>query len=381
MRPRAVLLLAAAVLLPLAAEGAAYRDRIGVAHVAGRYSLASQRDHLSEGAHRIRYELGSRVIKLWLARRPAAMYSLHSPEWPDVAHESDLRSVAAHAYFRRVFDMPFSTFILVIDAPETVWFGDGMSALEEETEEREMYALARHLIEAYAGSGKTFVLQNWEGDWLLRLGWSNGTVLFDQEPAPTAVEGMIRWLNARQRGVSRARAELAHLDGVTVQHAVEVNHVVRAKYEPSRISVTGDVLPFVQADLYSYSAWETAGDPTGALLAEMLAHLDERTHGSGNVYVGEYGAPENGVGTAAHLGGVAAQTRAALDWGARYVVYWQLYCNVFAGDTPASYPDFVLNSDMQGFWLIRPDGTRSPVWDFLQSLITRETRPERRGAR
>lgn len=67
---------------------------------------------------------------------------------------------------------------------------------------------------------------------------------------------------------------------------------------------------------------------------------------------------------------IAAQTNAALDWGARYVVYWQLYCNEFVEKaTRGNANAFVLNSDMRGFWLIRPDGTHSPAWFFLKRMM------------
>jgi hypothetical protein len=343
-----------------AAAATSLRDRIGVAHAGGKYSVDSDgRDYLNEGAHQIRYGLGSRVIKLWMTRTPASLYAFNSPWWIDAPLSADLTTVADHMYFRQVFSMPFSTFILVVDAPDHVWFGNGMWEEEEDAEERAMYALARFLMERYAGSGKTFILQNWEADWLLRLGVSDS-----DEPSPMAVEGMIRWLNARQRGVERARRELAHLDGVTLKHAVEVNHVWRAKHEPWRASVTNDVLPSVQADMYSYSAWEASSD---VMLREMLTYLDERTAGEGNIYVGEYGAPENGGSD--HLKRIAALTNAALDWGAVYVVYWQLYCNEFAFETRISSPGRVLNSDMRGFWLVRPDGSKSRAWGFLRALI------------
>ena len=346
------------------AAATSLRDRIGVAHAGGKYTLDDERDYLNEGAHRIRYGLGSRVIKLWLTRKPASLYTFNSPWWIDAPLSADLTTVAHHMYYRQVFSMPFSTFILVVDAPDHVWFGNGMRAEEEHAEERAMYELTRFLMERYAGSGKTFILQNWEADWLLRLGVSHS-----DEPSRLAIDGMIRWLNARQRGVERARQELAHLSGVTVKHAVEVNHLLRAKHEPWRVSVTNDVLPSVNADMYSYSAWEAS---SAAMLGEMLTYLDAQTAGSGNIYVGEFGAAENDGDD--HLKRIAALTKGALEWGAAYIIYWQLYCNEFAFETRASQGR-LRNSDMRGFWLVRPDGSKSPAWDFLRSLMVRDVRP------
>jgi hypothetical protein len=363
-----------AVILAASAGAAPLRDRIGVAHAGGKYSVAAGgRDYLNEGAQLIHDDLGSRVIKLWLTRRPASSYALNSPLWEGTLE--DLVSVAAHPYYQQVFSMPFTTYILVVDAPDDVWFGDGMSPVEEATEERALYELTRYLMRTYAGTGKTFILQNWEADWLVRLAVSSDT-LDDRDPPPVTVNGMVRWLDARQRGVERARKRMASTTGVTVKHAIEVNHVWRAKYQPWRVSVTDDVLPGVQADMYSYSAWEIGDDPTGERLKEMLAFLDERTPGTGNIYVGEYGAAENVRGSAVHLSQVAAHTQAALDWGAAYVVYWQTFCNEFASATPPE--GTVLNGDMRGFWLVRPDGTKSPVWFYLRDLLAEPEAGSRR---
>ena len=366
-----------AVILAASASAAPLRDRVGVAHAGGKYSVSAGRDYLNEGAQLIFNDLGSRVIKLWLTRRPEASYGLNSPLWQDTP--DDLVSVAAHPYYRQVFSMPFTTYILVVDTPDSVWFGDGMSRLEEDAEERALHDLTRYLMKTYAGTGKTFILQNWEADWLVRLAVSSDT-LDDRDPPLVTVNGIGRWLAARQRGVERGRARMASTKGVTVKHAIEVNHVWRAKYQPWRVSVTDDVLPGVRADMYSYSAWELGDDPTGEQLKEMLTFLDERTPGTGNIYVGEYGTAENVHGSAAHLSQVAVHTRAALDWGAAYVVYWQTFCNEFAAATPPS--GTVLNGDMRGFWLVRPDGTKSPVWFYLKDLLDEpEPGPRRRSVR
>lgn len=361
--------------LPAAAQP--LRDVIGVAHVDGKYSVGRDgADFLSEGAHAIRYGLGSRVIKLWLDGNPATRYPFHSPDWKRVAG-AEIANVADHPYYRRVFSMPFTTIILVVDLQNAVWFQDGMTPEEEATEERGFYELTRYLMRTYAGSGKTFVLQNWEGDWLLRLDGSGKFLPEDQDPNAAAVEGMIGWLRARQRGVERARSELAdQIRGVRVRNAVEVNRLRRAKDEPSRVSVTNHVLPFVTADLYSYSAWECLADPTGGMLRELLTYLDGRTPGKGNIYVGEYGVPENIFGPAESLSRVVAYTEAAVEWGVVYAVYWQIYCNEFDEGPPPGFPDIPpLNSDMRGFWLVRPDGTRSPGWEYLRSTIAVTTRP------
>ena len=60
-----------------------------------------------------------------------------------------------------------------------------------------------------------------------------------------------------------------------------------------------------------------------------------------------------------------------MDWGAKYAVYWELYCNEFkeGKPPPAGRPK---NDDLRGFWLIRPDGSRPPVTDYFIELWNRQ---------
>ena len=49
-----------------------------------------------------------------------------------------------------------------------------------------------------------------------------------------------------------------------------------------------------------------------------------------------------------------------------YIIYWQLYCNEFLN--PDAVAPVTLNSDMRGFWLIKPDGTKSWHYDYLKEM-------------
>ena len=189
---------------------------------------------------------------------------------------------------------------------------------------------------------------------------------FTKEPDPVTIKGMIDWLNARQDGVEKARKEVG-MKGVTVAHAAEVNLMARAM--EGKVTVANDVLPKTHCDLYSYSAWDTQRDPK--LFTKALDHLakkapDSKLFGSRNVYVGEFGAPENNLGSAEkQLEITKSAVKTALDWGAKYVVYWELYCN----EPATEYEGRPKNSDCRGFWLIRPDGTKALVWDYLAGLL------------
>lgn len=332
------------------------RDIVGSTHTGGKYNF-TEKDYLNEGADKL-LALGTRVIKLWLHDRPDRSYPFNS-QWPEIG---SLTELAKTPYFRRVFDKPFTVYILEAFRPGVghAYHKRGMSREAVEAERREFCELTKYLLSAYRGTGKTFILQNWEGDWVLR------DVKIENEPSPESVRGMIDWLNARQDGVEQARREVG-MHGVTVAHAAEVNLMDLAM--KGGVTVANDVLPKTHCDLVSYSAWDTLRDP--AKFRQALDHLkekmpDSRLFGADNVFVGEYGAPENDCGgPEKQLQFVRGATETALDWGARWIVYWELYCNEPSGD----YEGRPTNADCRGFWLIRPDGTKPPVWHYFADLL------------
>ncbi|MEA2560346.1 MAG: hypothetical protein QOH06_1850 [Acidobacteriota bacterium] len=354
-------LLAAALILLLAVpvQAAEVRDVLGSAHVAGRYNF-SEEDFLNEGADRL-LELGTRVIKVWFQLDASRAYPFNS-DWGTPA--TDLAELARKPYYRRLFDKPFSTYILVISSSSTTgssqWL-DGMTPEEVDAEREHVYRLARHLLVAYAGSGKTFVLQNWEGDHLLRQGLVGGV-----DPDPVRIQGMIDWWNARQDGVEQARREIGLRD-VMVAHAAEVNLLAQAM--EGKVTATNDVVPFTRADLYSYSSWDVGFDRRR--LTEALEYLqskapDSELFGERNIYLGEFGAVEDQVGKGVNLRKrIQGLADAALGWGVRYAVFWQLYCN----EPKHEYEGRPRISDMRGFWLIRPDGSRTASWRHFEQRM------------
>lgn len=331
------------------------RDVVGVTHVAGKYHLTDS-DFLNEGAVKI-LELGSRVIKVWFMN-PDRSYPFNT-QWPKY---SSMVELAQTEPYKKLFAKPFTTFILETYAPGRGdhYYKSGMSAAQIQRESDDFYALTKYLLETYQNTGKTFVLQNWEGDWSLIGAGSQ------DEPDQTQIDGMVSWLNARQDGVERARREIG-TKGVMVAHAAEVNLIVRAMN--GKKSVTNDVLPRTHCDLYSTSAYDIEGSAES--MTKGLDYLaskapDSPLFGAKNIFVGEFGFPENDVGGAqVQRDKTQAALQAALDWGVRCAVYWELYCN----EPARKFEGSPTNADMRGFWLIRPDGSKAPTWNYLHELL------------
>jgi hypothetical protein len=364
------------------------RDTVGVTHVAGRYHL-TDKDFLSEGADQI-LALGSRVIKVWFyagqSERITNSYPYNS-QWPKV---ESLVEGARTPYFQALFNKPFTTYILVVASlgrDEGYW-RKGIADEQKKDEQRQFYELTKHLLTQYKGTGKTFVLQHWEGDWMVR-----GNYKGDVEPSPSALANMVEWLNARQAGVDQARQEIGEQfvsrassprfeggtpstrqQGVHVYHAAEVNRVVQSM-RTGFPNLVNKVLPHTHVDLVSYSAWDSATehytDPK--VLRDALDFIaanapDSADFGNRNVYIGEFGMPENGYSLEQIRVAIPNAVRTGLDWGCPYIVYWQLYCNELKD--PKTEPPVKSNDAVRGFWLIRPDGTKAWTWDYFHGLLT-----------
>jgi hypothetical protein len=335
------------------------RDVIGVAHAAGRYNFTSG-DFLNEGADRI-LELGSRVIKVFLVPGHVQDTYPFNSDWSPTP--ADIVETVQKPYVQELFAKPFSTFILVIvPVTGTPQFLDGLSADEAAAENDQMYRLAKYLLTTYANTGKTFILQNWEGDHLLRQG-----LTASDAPDAVRVQGMIDWWNARQAGVLKARQEVG-THGVDVLHAAEVNSVQAAM--DGLVTATNNVIPYTHCDLYSYSSWDVGYTPEQ--LTRALDYLkskapDSRRFGRYNIYLGEYGLAkgQDGIPEGQRFERIRQLMEAALGWGVRYSVYWQVYCNE-AANTYTGRPG---NNDLRGFWLVRPDGVKAPMWNILAEQL------------
>ncbi len=224
------------------------QTQLGVAHIGGLYSF-TETDYLNEGADAA-LEIGAKCIKVSLSLdtdNPSTKYYAKHSAWPTVKSLADL---AAITYYRAFFAKPFETFILTAFRPgrSASYWRERFTEEDAQAEESCFADLTRYLLTTYSQSGKTFIIQNWEGDWALRGTFDPATT-----PTPAAKEAMIRWLQARQRGVERGRAQFTR-DQTKVFHACEVN-LVRHAIEQKGPTVTNDVLPHIEVDLASYSAW------------------------------------------------------------------------------------------------------------------------------
>jgi hypothetical protein len=368
MNLRAWFFPAAATVLWLAQFNAAADPAavFGVAHVDGKYYLTKE-DFLDEGADQI-LATGTKVIKLYLTPQ---RYPWNS-DWPADLHS--LVEVAQTPYFKSVFSKPFSTYILTafsIGRDDQYWTS-GLTADQAADETRQFYELTKYLLTAYKGTGKTFVLQHWEGDWALRHG-SPKPYDASYTPTPTAVHGMIQWLNARQAGIVKARAEIGQTD-VHVYGAAEANRLEDSM--AGKPGVANSVLPHTTVDLASYSAYNFLDTPERLAKAVdyLAAHLPPTAAFGQNphsVYLGEFGYPENGrEGLEGLNRRIDNADSVVTSKGLPWAVFWEVYCNEPLDKTlPLPLNGKENDHNLRGFWMVKPDGTPGLAWHRYRQLF------------
>lgn len=292
-----------------------YANKVGVTTTSSRYAFDSSKNVLTEGTDKIA-ELGTKAVKLWLGTGYKLDYYLNS-SWPNV---NSLVDLADTAYYQDAFSK-FN--VIALEAYEVGDYGDwhyGFNASQVASVKQEFYLLTKYLLQKYANTGKTFILQNWEADNQMHYGGPGYT--------SDGVQGIINWANARQDGIIQARNEVGE-NGVRVMGAFEINRVSVSIGDPRLLDT---VVPYTHADLYSYSNYEVFFDSAQLIsnLNDIAAKAPNDTRygfGDKNIMLGEFGRAENFTGEADVTRTAQINVDTALDWGVQYMFFWQLYCN------------------------------------------------------
>ncbi|MGB0272060.1 MAG: hypothetical protein ACPGCS_00055 [Opitutales bacterium] len=219
----------------------------------------------------------------------------------------------------------------------------------------EIYDLTVYLLQTYSGTGKSFYIGNWEGDWML----SATNTYVDQNMPPERLQAMIDWANTRQQAIDAAKAATPHSD-VNVWFYLEANKMDWARNE--QICVTNSVIPAMpKLDFLSFSAYSLHKTGNGLtkdaasmhtdldlLQARIDAKPDPSISGS-RLIIGEYGYlygnPEPGASdnrfsdfydyTQEHV----STLRNFLSWQGgtlRFLLQWQFYSRQMQTKTNAA---------------------------------------------
>ena len=238
------------------------------------------------------------------------------------------------------------------------YFKDGYSEAEAKADYDAFYAYTKKLLTTYNGTGKTFYLGHWEGDWYYIDNYNTA----QKEVSDVVTEGMIAWLNNRQKAVDDAKRDTPH-ENVAVWNYVEVNRPSDA-LDDSFDRVVNRVLPFTDVDYVSYSAYDTM-DASAAKIAQVIdliyENLPDKDGVPGpRVFVGEVAQPAANCGfnnerhCEVNLNILAKYLKCEI----KFILYWQMFCN-----------EKLENGDSRGFWLVNSDGEETELYQKTSDLL------------
>nr|WP_294897534.1 hypothetical protein [uncultured Pedobacter sp.] len=354
-----------------------FSEVFGVTTAGGQYAL-TDKPILIETAEAI-YGMGTKCIKLWF-EHAGKKYPYHS-NWPANIENFTSLQLAQTDYFKQVFEMPFKVYSLEYNDATVNW-KDGFSEAERTKVYNNMYDVTKYLLNTYKNTGKTFIIQNWEGDGFIGIK--------DLSPAqiPIAEKAMIDFINTRQAAVTQARKD-AGTSGVIVVHALEFNFVPPTNTQNHY--VIDDIVPYTKCDLYSYSSYSSRAIADLGGIVPRLARIKSKLpksdiYGTHNLMIGEFGYEERGpfpydkpiteASGNTQRYSISEQLKYLLDYGVCYIFYWQIYCNGEVDDSGINFLStephdgiMLTAKNLKGYWLIRPDGSKPPVYDYLKDLL------------
>jgi hypothetical protein len=395
---------------------------------------AHKLSYLEEGAYLAKTQVGTRVLKLFANKNMVKGYAGFTPYNPwrtssgsTLAYTS-LTDMVDEAPFKNVLDDPqFSVVIINATNFSGHWsdiynaqpaapydaihdidssanpadWDPWLQSIYNETKE-----LTTYLLTTYGSEGRTFVLQNWEGDNDINLDAVSTTYPDNDYCAPpvktrlftTEAQWQRRtdlftaWIKTRQAAVADARAAYYLTHPAATSHvycALEINQ------NPGTFSVDGSltadeafsrdwcalnkVVPYVAMDLYSWSNWSVTKtldnehytfsglDYYRSRLPAVNPYSPELA--GSRIYLGEFGCYELKTvspfvsaytceSDSKFSMNIRRQMEYALNWGVRFCAEWTLLDNGVRSENKCAgikydYSDFLYpmaseNSAYQG---------------------------------
>ena len=261
-----------------------YNFVLGTHSVAGKYQFTNE-SKLMEIAKHTR-GMGSNILKISLGKNSPKSYGMAEKKVG-----TTLELFHSIPDYKKVFDMDFKYIFAWVHTLTDVKWKQRIKKSEEKKLYDEMFEFASYLLKEYNNSGKTFMIGNWEGDWLLHSGYNR-----NMTPSKTHIKNMTKWFQIRQRAIDDAKKNTPHND-VSLYHYVEVNLVLKGM--EGRNCITKDILPKVNVDFVSYSSYESIKNKTyqekKIALEEAFAFIEKQLKPKKGlpferrVFLGEYG--------------------------------------------------------------------------------------------
>lgn len=339
-----------------------YNYVIGTQTVGAKYKF-TKKTNLVETACEIA-NMGSNLLKMSMSPR----YWWENYDIPHdkkitslelLAQEKSMKEVLSMKEFKyyQIWAYEFSQYTQEPEGQKIdkyqIKFIDGLDDNEAEMVYKEIYNLAKHLLTTYSGTGKVFYLGNWEGDWHLRWDYDR-----KKDVNPTAIEGMTRWVNVRQKAVDDAKHKVKHHD-VELYYYIEVNlSDIAIK---GKDCVINSILPNINTDFVSFSSYTATNPPKNEkamdkMLTEHLNYIESKIKPKEGIegkrlFIGEYGWNTANYSLEEINQRAKWVMKTALRWGCPFILFWEMYNNELMED-----------GKNRGYWLIDENGNKTPLY-------------------
>lgn len=387
----------------LGAEVSQIKDIFGATHIGGWYNFTND-PYMIEGLNFYK-DFGPTSIKTTISPLNGKMAESYpfNHTWPVYQTMTD---VAQNQYIDSLFKrthIKTHTFWTNTKNRSDYRLGPDFNHDSFLSMEQQFYDLTVHILQNYGNTNKTFVYQNWEGDWMLRgqgVLWENNAALIPDN-VEWIIEGMSRMFRAQQRGTERARNAYPAATA-KVMHGIEFNKLWMVNGSGQRItmmdnntpSVLENVIPHTRIDLSSWSAydggWTDGQNPHGHAMWKGIEIARYFTTATGMiesgtpVQIGEFAINENPPYSGSNTNQVIRDRYGkyigvALGLEIPNFYLWNLYGSGaqdgpsgFTWESGVQYPQTFLNTWLDGKWIVRPDGT----WGFAAAFLMEQWAPD-----
>jgi hypothetical protein len=272
----------------------AYPHILGSQQFGNQYSFGESDNRVQDYAN-ASSRMGSRVIKFRLSNK----YATDDGFTPIAAIDSLVELARDHPQVKAVLDGPGTDYLFWVSSfSYPSWSNqldeNGLKPNVQVAIYNEVRALAEHLLSTYSGTGKSFYLGNWEGDWMLAGSYKDDPTTIPQN----RIDGMIDWATVRQQAVDDAKAAVAHSD-VNLWFYLEMN---RADWMRDGLPcVANSVIPNLSKldfiSVSSYSIHKDGGNPAPTTrvhsdldqIQALIAAKPAASIQGSRLIIGEYG--------------------------------------------------------------------------------------------
>lgn len=335
-----------------------YNFVLGTNAIGGKYKFTAD-SKILEQAKQIR-AMGSNVLKISLGPNSPKTYEL------EIAGKqtTTLDLFKAHPDYRKVFDMDFKYIFAWVHTLTGIEWKKGINKEQEKVLYDEMFQFVTYLLKEYNGSGKTFLIGNWEGDWLLHPNYNRNFT-----PTKEHIDNMTKWFQIRQQAIDDAKKQ-SSTKNVEIYYYVEVNLVLKGL--KGEACIAQSILPNVNVDLVSYSSYEAIKNRTYAEKKEQLQkvfdYLEKQLQPkpglpfSRRVYIGEYGYHAK-VSDPESFKKQYEETREimkiSLELNLPFALHWQMYNN-----------EYEPTGESKQMSLINEEGKKMPLYHLHKKFYT-----------